>query len=75
MMMMNPIILIENAQRHFQGPMLGCYEYVPYTSLTIVSIVCSINVSIDCNWFDVSNPSTRKKQIKIKVMRCLVCDL
>ena len=28
--------LIENAQRHFQGPLLGCFEYVRYTALTIV---------------------------------------
>ena len=28
--------LIENAQRHFQGSLLGCFEYVPYTALTIV---------------------------------------
>ena len=38
-------ILIENAQRHFQGSLFGCFEYVPYTALTIV---CTINVSIDC---------------------------
>ena len=44
-------------QSHFQGPLLGCFEYVPYTALTIVK---TINVSIDCNWFDVSNPFTRK---------------
>ena len=37
--------LIENAQRHFQGSLFGCFEYVPYTALTIV---CTINVSIDC---------------------------
>ena len=28
--------LIENAQSHFQDPLLGCFEYVPYTALTIV---------------------------------------
>ena len=28
--------LIGNAQRHFQGPLFGCFEYVPYTALTIV---------------------------------------
>ena len=28
--------LIENAQRHFQGSLLGCFEYVPYNTLTIV---------------------------------------
>ena len=44
-------------QSHFQGPLLGGFEYVPYTAL---AIVCTINVSIDCNWFDVSNPFTRK---------------
>ena len=44
-------------QSHFQGPLLGCFEYVPYTALTIV---CTIIVSIDYNWFDVSNPLPRK---------------
>ena len=28
--------LTENAPRHFQGSLLGCFEYVPYTALTIV---------------------------------------
>ena len=28
--------LTENAQKHFQGSLLGCFEYVPYTVLTIV---------------------------------------
>ena len=45
--------IIENAQRHFQGSLLGCFEYVPYTALTIV---CTINVSIDCKKNKVSNP-------------------
>ena len=49
--------IIENAQRHFQRSLLGCFEYVPYTALTIV---CTINVSIDCQKNKVSNPSTRK---------------
>ena len=55
--------LIENAQRHFQGSLFGCFEYVgvPYTAHTIV---CTIDVSIDCNWFDVSNPFTRKTILK-----------
>ena len=44
--------LIENAQRHFQGLLFGCFEYVPYTALTIV---CTINVSIDCKKNKVSN--------------------
>ena len=26
----------ENAQRHFQRLLAGCFEYVPYTALTIV---------------------------------------
>ena len=55
------LVLIENAQRHFQGSLFGCFEYVPYTALTIV---CTINVSIDCNWFNVSNPFTRKIILK-----------
>ena len=49
--------LIENSQRHFQGPLLGCFEYVPYTAPTIV---CTINVSIDCKKNKVSNPIIRK---------------
>ena len=52
-----PAPLIENAQRHFQGSLIGCFEYVPYTALTIV---CTINVSIDCKKNKVSNPFTRK---------------
>ena len=31
--------LTENAQRHFQGSLFGCFEYVPYTALTIVLIL------------------------------------
>ena len=50
-------MVIENDASHFQGPLFGCFEYVPNTALTIV---CTIDVSIDCNWFDVSNPFTRK---------------
>ena len=49
--------LIENAQRHFQGSLFCCFEYVPYTALTIV---CTINVSIDCKKNKVSNPIRRK---------------
>ena len=39
--------LTENAQRHFQGSLLGCFEYVPYTALTIVLIIKTINVRLD----------------------------
>ena len=49
--------IIENAQRHFQGSLFSCFEYVPYTALTIV---CTINVSIDCKKNKVSNLFTRK---------------
>ena len=48
---------MENAQRHFQDSLFGCFEYVPYTALTIV---CAINVSIDCKKNKVSNPFTRE---------------
>ena len=34
-----------------------CFENVPNTALTVV---CTINVSIDCNWFQVPNPNKRK---------------
>ena len=44
-------------QSHFQGPLLGCFEYVPYTGL---AIVCTINVSIDWKKNEVSNPNERK---------------
>ena len=50
-----------NAQRHFQGSLFGCFEYLPYIALTIV---CTINVSIDCSWLDVSSPFTRKIILK-----------
>ena len=52
-----PTGLIENAQRHFQGSLFGGIEYVPNTALTIV---CTINVSIDCKKNKVLNPYTRK---------------
>ena len=46
---------------------------MPHTTLTIV---CTINVSIDCECFDVSNPSERENiHKKIKAMGCLVCVL
>ena len=53
-------ILTENAQK---GSLVDCQEDVSYTALTIV---CTINVSIDCDCFDVSNPSTRKNIHKRK---------
>ena len=56
-------LLIENAQRHFQGSLFGCFEYVPYTALTIV---CTINVGIDCKKNKVSNPFTRKNILDYK---------
>ena len=34
-----------------------CFEDVPNTALTVV---WTINVSIDCNWFQVPNPNKRK---------------
>ena len=37
-----PCFLIENAQR-----LLGCFEYVPYTALTIVLIIKTINARLD----------------------------
>ena len=52
--------LTENAQK---GSLVDCQEDVPYTALTIV---CTINVSIDCDWFQVPKPSTRKNILKIK---------
>ena len=52
--------ITENAQK---GSLVDCQEDVSYTALTIV---CTINVSIDCDCFDVSNPSTRKNIHKRK---------
>ena len=52
--------ITENAQK---GSFVDCQEDVSYTALTIV---CTINVSIDWNWFQVSNPSTRKNIHKRK---------
>ena len=52
--------ITENAQK---GSLVDCQEDVPYTALTIV---CTINVSIDCDCFDVSNPPTRKNIHKRK---------
>ena len=40
-------LLIENAQDTFKGSLLGCFEYVPYTALTIVLITKTINVRLD----------------------------
>ena len=45
----------------FKGSLLGCFENVSNTALTIV---CTINVSIDCNGFDVSNPDERENMLK-----------
>ena len=49
-------------QSHFQGPLLGSFEYVPYTAFTIV---CTINVSIDCKKNKVSNPNERENILDI----------
>ena len=49
--------ILLNAQRHFQGSLFGCFEYVPYIALTIV---CTINVSIDYKKNKVSNPNERE---------------
>ena len=47
----------------FKGSWFGCQENVSNTTLTIV---CTINVSIDYDCFHVSNPSERKNIHKIK---------
>ena len=47
----------------FKGSLFGCQENVSNTTLTIV---CTINVSIDCDCFDVSSPNERKNIHKIK---------
>ena len=56
--------LTENVPKDtFKGSLLGCQESVSKATLTIV---CTINVSIDCDCFYVSNPSERKNIHKIK---------
>ena len=55
--------LIENAQSDTFKARCCCFENVPNTALTIVY---TINMSIDCNWFEVSNPFTRKNILKRK---------
>ena len=56
--------LTENvAKDTSKGSLFDCQENVSNTTLTIV---CTINVSIDCDCFDVSNPSERKNIHKIK---------
>ena len=57
---LRPVNLKENAQK---GSLVDCQEDVSYTALTIV---CTINVSLDCDCFDVSNPPTRKNIHKRK---------
>ena len=46
-------------QDTFKGSLLGYSENVSDTALTIVS---TINVSIDCNGFNVSNPNIQKRK-------------
>ena len=48
--------LIENDGKSLSRPLACCFEYVPYTTLTIV---CTMNVSIDCKKNKVSNPNER----------------
>ena len=51
----------ENAQSDtFKAPCC-CFENAPNNALTIV---CTINVSIDCNWFDVPNLPQKKNILK-----------
>ena len=54
-------LLTENARSDtFKAPCC-CFENAPNTALTIV---CTINVSIDCNWFDVPNLPQKKNILK-----------
>ena len=59
----------------FKVSFLGCSENVSETALTIV---CTINVIIDCNGFNVSNPNETKniqkrKSRQIDVWFVFVC--
>ena len=53
-------------QDTFKGSLLGCSENVSDTALTIV---CTINVSIDWNGFNVSNPHDERKNIQKRESR------
>ena len=54
--------LTENVPKgHFQRLLVWFRENVSNTTLTIV---CTINVSIDCDWFQVPNPITRENILK-----------
>ena len=67
-------ILTGNAQSDiFKAPRC-CFENTPNTALTIV---CTFNVSIDCNWIDVPNLPQKKNKLKLKtkILSCLVCVL
>ena len=46
----------------FKRSLLGCQQNVSNTTFTVV---CTINVSIDCDCFDVSSPNERKNIHKI----------
>ena len=65
--------LTENvAKDTFKRSLLDCQENVSNTTLTIV---CTINVSIDCDCFDVSIPSERENihKIKLKQQEFFIC--
>ena len=47
LLLQHSIKLTDNAQRGLQGSLFGCFEYEPYTALTIVLIIKTMNVSID----------------------------
>ena len=55
--------LTENAAGHFQGSLFGCFENAPYTAL---SIVYSINVSIDCKKNKISDLLWEKNILNYK---------
>ena len=53
-----------------RGSLLGCQEIVSNTTLTIV---CTINVSVDCDCFDVSNPNLQHPDSTLKKKSNSIC--
>ena len=50
-------------QSHFQGPLLGSFEYVPYTALTIVCIKLNKMLAQIDKYFDIKNGLQGKPEL------------
>ena len=62
--------LTENAERHMFKAPCCCFDNAPYTELTIV---CTINVSIDCKMNEVSNLNQEKNILDCNTRKVLLC--